>query len=97
MQLICYGQSDTVMSTEAGCFPGIRLLELVGHYEQHTFDHLEKLLKCFPDLQYLKVKGFPLQAHHFTLICQYMPKLKELLLLNGRSLNEVTLNILYKG
>lgn len=84
------------MNTEAGCFPGIRNLELVGQYEQHSFDHLEKLLKCFPNLQHLKIKGFPLQEQHFTLICQYMPKLKGLVLLNGRSLIEVTLNILYK-
>lgn len=60
---------------------GIKRLDLVNYMDpHHHISHLSGILPSFPDCELLKIDGYDLKNEHFTLICQFMPKMRELLL-----------------
>lgn len=77
------------MTTKRVKYSGITHLELFG-FRVQPFLAFDKMLQSFPDIEYLTIDGFKLEDDHFSLICQYMPKLKSLILLSGHFFNEVT-------
>ncbi|XP_063705340.1 uncharacterized protein LOC134834550 [Culicoides brevitarsis] len=71
-------------------FLGVTKLELSDVVIDFRFtNNTTNFFRKFPDLEYLKLTGFRLENEDFEEICEHMPKLKELVLLNGRSGNEI--------
>ncbi|XP_063696809.1 uncharacterized protein LOC134827876 [Culicoides brevitarsis] len=91
---ICIHESSNPMPLIAnGQFCGIKNLDLYA-INAPPVDQFEKIFFSFPDCETLTIDGFKLQSSHFALICKNMPKLKNLILLNGSSMNLISVNAL---
>lgn len=93
LKKLCFNSFSTpgpVITTKQVRYSGITSLTFFGVNVQ-PFPHFDKLLQSFPDLESLCIDGIKLEANHFPLICQCMPKLKQLILVNGTAHSEVCL------